>query len=515
MTTEAAPLAALPAQDLLLPDDDHNRALVADVHPPDWTNPEPAGRYNLVVVGGGTAGLVSAFGAAGLGARVALVERHLMGGDCLNHGCVPSKGLLRSAHALHDVRGAGELGVDVRGEVGFDFGRAMERMRRLRAGIARHDSARRLADSGIDVFLGDATFVGRDEVEVAGTRLRFRRAVIATGARAATIPVPGLAEAGCLTNETVFSLTRLPKRLVVIGAGPIGCELAQAFQRFGAEVTIVSLDPTVLPREDPDAAAVVGAALQRDGIELRLGARLSRVETSRAGKVVAFDRGDGEESVVGDEILLAVGRAPNTDGLGLEAAGVAFDRTGVQVDDRLRTTNPRVFAAGDICSVYKFTHAADAMARIVLQNALFGGRKKASALSIPWCTFTDPEVAHVGLYEHQAREQGLDVQSYAVQLSEVDRAVLDGETEGFARLHVEGRTGRILGATLVARRAGDMLGEAVLAITEGLGADALSRAIAPYPTQGEVWKRLGDAHQRTRLTPTVAGWFARWFRWRR
>lgn len=500
-------------QDLVLPDDAHNRELVANVHPPAWRNPDPGGRYNLVVVGGGTAGLVSALGAAGLGARVALVERHLMGGDCLNHGCVPSKGILRAAHALHDVRSSGRFGVEVGGEVRADFAAAMDRMRRLRADISRNDSVQRLVDHGVDVYLGDATFTGADTLEVDGRRLRFRRAVIATGARAASIPVPGLAEAGYLTNETVFSLTELPRRLVVIGAGPIGCELAQAFVRFGAEVTIVSLDPRLLPREDADAAAILTGTFERQGVRLALGARLVRVERDGPARVVVFDRGQGEERAAGAQILLAVGRAPNTEGLGLDAAGVVFDRTGVEVDDRLRTSNKRIYAAGDICSVYKFTHAADAMARIVLQNALFFGRKKASALHIPWATFTDPEIAHVGLYEQEAKERGRDVRTYTVELSEVDRAVLDGETEGFARVHVDGRKGRILGATLVARHAGDMLGEVVLAMTEGLGADALSRAIAPYPTQGEVWKRLGDAHQRTRLTPGLARWFSRWFSW--
>ena len=506
-----APEGAL--QGLILPDDAHNRELVANAHPSRWKSPEAGGRYNLVVVGAGTAGLVSALGAAGLGARVAIVERHLMGGDCLNFGCVPSKGILRAAHAAHDVRSAGSFGVEVNGEVRADFGAAMERMRRLRAGISRNDSAHRLKEHGVDVFLGDATFTGPDTLEVDGRRLHFRRAVIATGARAASLPIPGLAEAGYLTNETVFSLTELPRRLVVIGAGPIGCELTQAFRRFGAEVTIVSLDPRLLPREDPDAAAIMMRAFEREGVELALGAHLVRVERDGLSKVVIFDRGQGEERAAGDEILLAVGRTPNTEGLGLEAAGVAFGRAGVEVDDRLRTSNKRIYAAGDICSVYKFTHAADAMARIVLQNALFFGRKKASALHIPWATFTDPEVAHVGLYEHEAKERGFDVRTYTVELSEVDRALLDGDTEGFARVHVDGRSGRLLGATLVARHAGDMLGEPVLAMTEGLRIDALSRAIAPYPTQGEVWKRLGDAHQRTRLSPAVKSLFEWMFRW--
>ncbi|MEK6606583.1 MAG: mercuric reductase [Myxococcota bacterium] len=498
-------------QDLILPDDAHNRALVANVHPPAWVNPEPTGCYNLVVVGAGTAGLVSAAGAAGLGAKVALVERHLLGGDCLNFGCVPSKGILRSAHAVHDVRTAASFGVQVDGVVRVDFGAAMARMRGLRAGISRNDSVHRLTALGVDVYLGEARFLAGETLEVGGCRLRFKRAVLATGARAAGLPVPGLAEAGYLTNETVFSLTELPRRLVVIGAGPIGCELAQAFRRFGSEVTVVSLDERLLPREDEDAAAIVTARFEKEGVNLALGARLVRVAREGASKVVAFDRGRGEEQVAGDEVLVAVGRAPNVEALGLEAAGIEFDRFGVKVDDRLRTTNRRVYAAGDICSVHKFTHAADAMARVVLQNALFFGRKKASALRIPWCTYTDPEVAHVGLYEKEAVAKGLDVRTHTVELAEVDRAILDGEAEGFARVHVDARSGHILGATLVARHAGDMLGEVVLAMNEGHRIDALSRAIAPYPTQGEVWKRLGDAHQRLRLTPRLKRWLARWF----
>lgn len=338
--------------------------------------------------------------------------------------------------------------------------------------------------------------------------------MIATGARASDVPVPGLAEAGYLTNETVFSLIELPKRLVVIGAGPIGCELAQAFRRLGARVTIVALDDRVLPREDPDASALLKARLEQEGVTLALGARLLRVERKGDGRRVVFDRGHGEEEAVGDEILVAAGRRPNVEGLGLEATGVAYDRRGVQVDDRLRTTSRRIYAAGDVCSRYQFTHAADAMSRIVLQNALFFGRKKASALVIPWCTYTDPEIAHVGLYESEARERGLDVKTFTVPLSDVDRAVLDGDDDGFARVHAD-RKGRILGATLVSRHAGESIGEMVLAMTHGLRLPALAQAIHPYPTQAEAWKRLGDAYQRTRLTPGARSFLERILSWRR
>jgi pyruvate/2-oxoglutarate dehydrogenase complex dihydrolipoamide dehydrogenase (E3) component len=493
------------SQPIVLPDDLHNQTLVANTHPSPWPLPEPRGRYHLVVVGGGTAGLVSAVGAASLGARVALVERHLMGGDCLNFGCVPSKGVLAAAHAAHAARSGAAFGVHAE-NVTVDFAKAMARMRRVRAAISKNDSAQRLKDLGVDVFLGEGRFTGPATLQVGDRSLAFRKAVIATGARAATLPVPGLAEAGYLTNETVFSLTERPQRLVVIGAGPIGCELAQAFARLGSQVTIVSLDERLLPREDPDAAAILTRQFEAEGIELRLGARLARVEP---GKRVVFDRGRGEEKVEADAILVAVGRTPNTEGLGLEAAGVAFDRTGVKVDDRLCTTNRRIYAAGDIASPYKFTHAADAFARIVLQNALFFGRKRATALHIPWATFTDPEVAHVGLSASEAKQRG--ARTLTVELAEVDRAILEGEGEGFARLHVDHRSNKVLGATLVARGAGDLLGPAVLALTRGLTSSALAGTIAPYPTRGEVWKRLGDLDQRGRLTPRVKRWLSRWF----
>ena len=495
------------------PDDRHNRTLLAHVHPPGWKNPEPAGRYNMVVIGAGTAGLVSAVGAAGLGARVAIVERHLMGGDCLNYGCVPSKALIRASRAAADARGSAASGICTE-RVTVDFGKAMERMRELRAGIAHHDSAARLTGLGVDVFIGQARFTSRDTIAVDDQRLRFARAVIATGARAAVPPIPGLGSVDYLTNETVFSLTTLPRRLLVIGAGPIGCELAQAFARFGASVTLVSDSATVMPRDDPDAAAVVQNALEQDGIELLLGVTITRVELGSGGeKIVRFDRGGSTGLASGDALLVAAGRAPNVDGLGLDAAGVTFSPHGVTVDDQLRTSNARVFAAGDIASRFKFTHAADAMARIVIQNALFFGRKKASALVIPWATYTDPEVAHVGLTIDEVRARS-GVQTLTVPFEDVDRAVLDGATAGFARVHAD-RAGHILAATIVAPHAGELIGEMSLAMTAGLTLGTVAGTIHPYPTQSEAWKKLGDQWNRGRLTPTVQTIFRGLLRWRR
>ncbi len=515
MSLPASPEAIVHEIPELAPLDEHNRALADNVHPSDWVKPEPAGRYNLVVLGAGTAGLVTASGAAGLGAKVALVEKKLLGGDCLNVGCVPSKALIRSARAAADVRNAGEYGVRVPSGATVDFPAVMERMRKLRARISPHDSARRFRELGVDVFLGAARFTGPDTVEVDGKALRFAKAVIATGGRAAELPIPGIREAGFLTNETVFSLTELPRRLAVIGAGPVGCELAQAFARFGSEVYLIEAMHGILPKEDPEAAEVVRQALLRDGLRIMCCGKNLRISKDADGKRLTVDSHGEHYDLTVDEILVGGGRAPNVEGLGLEAAGVEYDKKGVKVSDRLRTTNRRVYAAGDVCSKYQFTHAADAMARIVIQNTLFPWRAKASALTMPWCTYTDPEIAHVGLYEKEAQEQGIPVQTFVQSLDEVDRAVLDGEAEGFVKVHVRKGTDRILGATIVARHAGEMISELTLAMVGGLGLKTLGRTIHPYPTQAEAIKKAADAYNRTRLRPWVKWLVKKWLAWTR
>ena len=500
----------------ILPRDQHNELLVSNVHPPDWVNPVPQGRYNLVVVGAGTAGLVTSMAAAGLGAKVALVERHLLGGDCLNVGCVPSKGLLAAAKTAATVRKADKYGIRVPGEVKVDFGAVMERMRRLRAGISRHDSARRYSEAGVDVFIGQGEFIDGHQLRVEDQVLNFKRAVIATGARTAGIPIPGLEEAGYLTNETVFSLTELPARLGVIGAGPIGCEMAQAFRRFGSEVHLLQRLPQILAREDRDAAAIVEQTLLEDGVNLVLNCSTRSVSAAGGEKIIEVECGGESRRIALDAILVGVGRAPNVEGLGLERAGVEYDqRRGVLVNDYLQTSNPMIYAAGDICNLHKFTHTADATARIVIQNALFLGRKKASTLTIPWCTYTDPEIAHVGMYEKDAREQGLEVDTFVRELKDVDRAVLDGETAGFVKVHVKRGSDRILGATMVARNAGSMISELTLAMVAGAGLGTVAGTIHPYPTQAEAIKQVGDAYNRTRLTPFVKNLFNRWLAWTR
>ena len=498
----------------LVPWDDHNQRLAALVHPADWTNPTPADRYNLVVIGGGTAGLVTAIAAAGLGAKVALVERHLLGGDCLTLGCVPSKALIRAGRAAADVRRAGRFGVRV-GEPVVDFPAVMERMRRLRADIAVHDSAARFSEAGVDVFLGDGAFADGKSVAVDGATLRFKSAVVATGAKAFVPPIPGLHESGFLTNETVFSLTELPARLAVIGAGPIGCELAQSFARFGSTVTLVELADRIMPREDPDASRVVSEALADDGVAVRAGHTLTAVRGGAEGRTLVLTADGSSEEVVVDAILVAIGRSPNVEGMGLEAAGVEFGREGVVVDDFMRTTNPRIFAAGDVASRYQFTHAADFMARLVIRNALFGGRGRHSALLVPWATYTDPEVAHVGLTLQEAEERGVTLRTFTEELSHIDRAILEGETEGFARIHVAADSDRILGATIVATHAGEMINEITVAMKAGMGLGELASVIHPYPTQAEALRKLGDQFNRLRLTPFVASAMNRWLGWTR
>src|SRR5467141_1666288 len=509
MSVPSAPVVVRPA-------DAHNARLLSNVHPPDWQNPTPAPCYNLVVIGAGTAGLVTAAGAAGLGARVALVEKSLLGGDCLNVGCVPSKAIIRSGRAVFDAKEAGPFGVRVGSPVEIDFPAVMERMRKLRADLSPHDSAQRFANLGVDVFLGEARFAGPDTVEVAGQTLRFKRAVIATGARALQPPIPGLAEAGYLTNETVFSITQCPARLAVIGGGPIGCELAQAFQRLGSQVNLFHKNAHLLDREDMEAAALVQKAFIREGITLRLNTTITRVERSAGGKLVYYEAQGKEETLAVDEILAGAGRAPNIEGLNLEAAGVQSDRRkGVLVNDCLQTSNPHIYGAGDVCLDWKFTHAADFSARIVIQNALFLGRKKASALTMPWCTYTDPEIAHVGLYERDARERGVEVDTYVREFKEVDRAVLDGEEDGFVKFHVRKGHDEILGATIVARHAGEMISEISVAMAARIGLGKLASVIHPYPTQAEALRQCGDAYNRTRLTPTVKKWMGRWLAWQR
>jgi pyruvate/2-oxoglutarate dehydrogenase complex dihydrolipoamide dehydrogenase (E3) component len=504
---------------VLLKNDEFDQELRAQVAPHDWNNPKPQALYDMVVVGGGTAGLITAAIAAGLGAKVAMVERELLGGDCLNYGCVPSKGLLSVSKRLGILRRGHEYGIaPAQGDA--DFGAVMQRMRRLRAGISHHDGAARFTELGVDVFLGRGRFTSEQEVEVMEINgetatLKFKRAVIATGARPLVFPVPGLEDVPNLTNLSLFSLTELPASMAIVGAGPIGVEMAQAFARFGCKVTIIAMDKHILPREDPEAAAVVQEALIQDGVRLELGAKMKSAAMRDGNKVVVFERNGQEGEVVATELLLAMGRTANVDGLGLEEAGVEFGPRGIQVDDHLRSTNPRIFAAGDVAGSYQFTHAADAMARLVIRNAFFFGRGKVSDLTMPWSTYTDPEVAHVGLYASEAERAGCELATLRMDFNEIDRSILEGDTEGFAKVVFEKSSGKLRGATVVGAHAGELLGEMLIAVQKRMKVTELSSIIHPYPTSVSIWGRLGDQASGARLTPSVAKLLKRIIAWRR
>ncbi len=492
------------------PLDEHNAKLLDNVHPKKWLDPLPK-PYNLVVIGAGAGGLVSAAGAAGVGARVALIESHLLGGDCLNVGCVPSKALLRCAKAAAAVRDAGRFGVRIDGEISVDFGYVMERMRRLRAQISPIDSAQRYSGQlGVDLFMGRGVFTGKNRIEVNRETLTFAKAVIATGGTAAIPNIPGLADAPYLTNSSIFNLTELPRRFGVIGAGPIGLELAQAFQRLGSKVTVFSRDEQILPKEEPEAVAIVKESMVKDGVTFAFNSTYKRIEgTDKNGPVRVFLDDNGTERFLEfDALLIATGRKPSVAGLGLEHAGVEFDaRLGVVVNDNLQTTNPDIYAVGDVASKYQFTHMADFMARMVIKNALFFGRDKVSDLLIPWTTYTDPEVAHVGLYEKDLKERNIPFATFKREFSDVDRGIVDGIASGYVKIHVAKGKDRILGATIVGSHAGDMISEITVAMQAGMGLGRLAGVIHPYPTTAEAIRQCGDAYNRERLTPTVKSIF--------
>ncbi|QDV25189.1 mercuric reductase [Aureliella helgolandensis] len=507
----------------LQPSDAHNLELEANVHPRTWSNPTPLHPYHLVVIGAGTAGLVTAAGAAGLGARVALIERELMGGDCLNVGCVPSKGIISAARVAATVRDAKKFGVHVPDGTRVDFGETMSRMRRLRAQISPADSAQRFSDLGVDVFFGTGKFTNNSTITVSNSdgstrELKFKKAVIAAGARAAAPSIPGLETVHYLTNENLFSLTDLPKRLGIIGSGPVGAEMAQTFARFGSEVYLFERSGQILSREDSDAATIVQESLSRDGVHLILNSSDLAVHSTENDEIQIVGQQAGVPyDLQVDQLLIAVGRAPNTDGLNLEAVNVRYDGRGIEVNDYLQTTNPRIYAAGDICSKYKFTHAADFQARIVIQNSLFAvgpfGKKKASELVIPWATYTSPEISHVGLYPHEAKQAGIEIDTYTQPLEHIDRAILDGEQEGFVKVHTKRGADKIVGATIVAENAGDMISEISVAMCNGVGLSKIGATIHPYPTQAEAIRKLGDQFITTKLTPLSAKLLKALMRW--
>lgn len=493
-----------PFSGISTPDDAYERYRRSQVRPDGWTNPEPAPNYQLVVIGAGPAGIAAAKVAAALGARVALVERWLIGGGCLNNGCIPSKALIRTSRLYAEMRDAARYGAQVPNDIQVNVEAVMARVGRIRAHLSGNESAPQLAAAGIDVFFGDARFTGPDTAMVDDKTLHFGSAMIATGSRPRVPAIPGLEAAGYLTNENVFDLTQLPRRLLVIGGGPLGCELAQAFRRLGSRITIVQDMPLFLGNEERDAAQILSDAFARDGIEVRLNTSVAGVRVEDGEKRVDLVSDDYRNTIAVDAIATGIGHLPNVEGLGLEAAGVEYDiDAGVHVDDFLCTTNPRIFAAGDVCLVHKYTHAAEAAARIVVQNALFRGRERLSALVMPWCTFTDPEIAHVGLYVREANQLGIPIKTFTVPMHEIDRAATDSEEDGFVKIHVLGRTDKILGATIVAKHAGDMINEITLAMVAGIRLRTLAKVIHAYPTQAAAIQKAAEAYYRTRFTPRI------------
>ncbi|MEK7286898.1 MAG: mercuric reductase [Nitrospirota bacterium] len=501
----------------MLPQDDFNRELLDNVHPADWINPTPTARYQMVVIGAGPAGLVTAAIGAAIGAKVALIEKRWMGGDCLNVGCVPSKGVIAASRVWADARRANAFGLTLPDGLKTDFGAVMARMRKLRARISQNDSAHRFKKMGIDVFFGEGHFTGSNTIEVDGKVLNFKKAAICTGTRAHIPLIPGLAQVGYLTNETLFTLTDLPPKMAVIGAGPIGCEMAQSFARFGSAIALFVKGDHILPREDQDAARWVYAQMKKDGVAFIFNANMIRVSSSGKEKVIHYEEDKIEKTCVVDEIFVAAGRAPNVEGLGMEKAGVHYhDKTGVVVNAFLQTTNPSIYAAGDICFPYQFTHVADKMAGILIQNALlphpFGlGLASTDSMIIPWCTYTSPEIAHVGLTEAKAIARGIPVESFTCECSDVDRAILDGEEEGFLRVHLRKGTDQILGATWVAARAGEMISEITLAMTAKIGLHTILNAIHPYPTQAEMIRKVALQWKKSTFTAKKQKLLTKWF----
>jgi pyruvate/2-oxoglutarate dehydrogenase complex dihydrolipoamide dehydrogenase (E3) component len=494
-----------------LPDGQDNHDLLMSVHPSAWQNPQPKGIYNLVVIGGGPAGITAARHAACLGAKVALIERNLLGGTSLNVGCIPSKAIIRTSRLYGELGEAEDFGADVPRHIDIDFSAAMERMRRIRARIGRYNSVERLKDEGVDVFFGAARFVDPRTVEIGGKTLQFKKALIATGVRPLVPPIPGLVEAGYLNNENFFNLTQCPPRLLVIGGGPLGCEIAQALCRLGSHVIIAHNEPMFLPGEERDAAQLLSDALARDGVEIHLNTAVVAVRTEGGQKIADLVTDNYKFSVSVDEIAAGVGRSPNVEGMDLEVAGVRYDTvTGIFVNDFLQSTNRKIYAAGDVCLERKFAHVAEASARIVVRNALFMGRQRLSKLVIPWSTYTDPEIAHVGLYVWEAQSRNIPVKTFTILMHDVDRAITDGEEEGFVKIHLREGTDEILGATVVARHAGEMITGLSLAITSGIGLREMARVIHAYPTQVGAIKMAAVAYNRSRISPFLKALSKRW-----
>jgi pyruvate/2-oxoglutarate dehydrogenase complex dihydrolipoamide dehydrogenase (E3) component len=474
-------------------------------------------RYNVIVIGGGAAGLTVAGGAALLGARVALVERDRLGGECLHTGCVPSKALLHVARVAHLVRTASDHAVRAAPLPRQDLAAVMRYVRAAQARIAPHDAPERFQAMGVEVIRGAARLRSPHEVEVAGTGdvLWARHIVVATGSRPLVPDVAGLDEAGYLTSESVFDLETLPEALLVIGGGPIGAELGQAFARLGSAVTVVNDAEHLLPREDADVAEVLARQFEREGIAVLNRSAVARVERRDGRLRATLQTPEGPRALDVDRILVAAGRRPSVEGLGLEAVGVAVGAAGVEVSPAGRTTVPSIWAVGDVTASHRFTHWAGHRARLVVRNILFPGSLAADPDMLPWTTFTQPEVARLGPSEAEARARGLAYDRRLVPFTEIDRAVCDGETDGFVKVLTRRGGGKILGAAIVHARAGELIGELTLARTAGVGLGRIARAIHVYPTLSDAHRAVADQYMLGRLTPRLRRVLSVIFRWLR
>ena len=437
--------------------------------------------YDIVVIGGGAAGLTVATGSVKFGLRVALVEKEKLGGDCLYYGCVPSKTLIHSAKVASLIKRSKEYGLNET-ELSFDFERVINHVWNTINIIGEHDDPERFRKMGVDVVFGDPSFTSPEEIEVNGRRIKSKKFVIATGSRSFTPPIDGLKEAGFISHVEVFHLKKLPQSLIVIGAGPIGMEMSQAFARFGSDVTVIEMLDRILPIEDEDVSEELEKYLTKEGIKFFTGTKAKRVSLENGKKVVLAEKNGEEINIAADEILVAVGRTPNVEGLNLEAAGVQYNRKGIVVDEKLRTTAKNIWACGDVVGPYLFTHMAEYQAGIVVRNALLKLPAKVDYSVVPWTTFTDPEVAHVGISETEAKNKGIDYHVYKHQYSNVDRAVTEVEGVGFAKIITTGWKGKIIGAHIVGPNAGELISELALAIKKGMTVKDISSTIHVYPT---------------------------------
>jgi pyruvate/2-oxoglutarate dehydrogenase complex dihydrolipoamide dehydrogenase (E3) component len=477
-------------------DRDGRAALARRVRPEDWSNPRPREIYDLVVVGAGPAGMEAAQYARGLGLSVALVERNQLGGNSLNAGSIPSKTLIHSARLCAQIRDAAEFAVSSPAELKLDFTALKSRMMRVRARIAEYHAVDRLQHDGVEIFFGDAKFSGPITLSLGTTSLQFKKAIIATGARAHPPNFPGLDEVGYRTSTNIFDIPELPQRLAVIGGGPLGCELAQAFCRLGSRVTIIQNDPKFLPREERDAAELLSESMARDGVDIMLNTTVVGAHAESGTKFVDGQNYDKKVSVPADEILLSIGRLPNVENLDLKSAGVVCDDGGVKVDEFLRTANQDIYAAGDVCMSHKFTNVAWVSARMAVSNAFENKRMRHSEMMIPWCTYCEPEIAHVGMQVWDAHEKSIPVKTYTVMMQDVDRAIADGEDDGFVKIHVRDGTDKILGATIVATHASELINEMSVVMSTGIGLRDLARVIHTYPAQSEAIRLAALAYEK-------------------